>query len=205
MSLFLQAGKPYSPTLELGKVKDGTLQARLYFDRQWQNIENDEFLESELKKQGKSFSGYRKTDVGNFSLEFITKLKSGAISTKRVEAVTEGYRSSLKVMSIPILKNGRKQVFISLTIGSIRSYVFDFDGEHIQRLYQVDSGRVRVSAVKGTNGIWKLQELWPERQWIDESNLGEGRRVTEHTIRRYLHWNSRAFVPDRPGKTRIVP
>jgi len=66
------------------------------------------------------------------------------------------------------LRNGRKQLFISLTMGAVRSWVFDFNGRRLRVPYENTIGRVSTSIAPDDHGGWQIVELWPKYQYEDE-------------------------------------
>lgn len=99
---------------------------------------------------------------------------------------------------------GRKQVFATTGANGFVTKVLDFDGARVRSLYATDGGRVIVCPVRAASGRWKLRERWPVRQWTDVDDLGTGKAVGVNEVERYVHWNGRRFVADRPGPSRII-
>ena len=100
---------------------------------------------------------------------------------------------------------GRKQVFIGSSYGADVSNLYDFDGHSAHTLYTNDYGRVGARPVWLRRLGWRLEEEWPRSQFTDsDEDLGVGIDIGGNCVQRYLHWNGKAFVPDRPGSSEIV-
>lgn len=69
----------------------------------------------------------------------------------------------------PFLKGSScDQLFISLTMGRVQSWVFDFDGKQVKAVYERTSGRVATFLAPNEAGGWEVIELWPKSQYFDE-------------------------------------
>ena len=68
------------------------------------------------------------------------------------------------------LGEDREQVFISLTMGAVRSWVFDYDGKKLKTVYERTKGRVATSVSPSANGGWQIDEHWPKQQFEDVFN-----------------------------------
>ncbi len=67
------------------------------------------------------------------------------------------------------LGNGRNQLFVSVEHGEIKSYLLDFDGRNIRKVYAMDRGRVVAFPTYDAGKYW-IQELWPKGQYRDQFN-----------------------------------
>lgn len=61
----------------------------------------------------------------------------------------------------------REQLFITLTMGRVQSWVFDFDGKNVRAAYERTGGRVATFISPDDQGGWKIMELWPKSQYED--------------------------------------
>jgi hypothetical protein len=141
---------------------------------------------------------------GDFETLYIEFWTTGRRHARSRYEVGSGLAPTVRVECIDFLHVGRKQVFASIKMNAPQPVVLDYDGRKVRKLYEPEGGRVYVSPVKSRGGRWKLREDWPLRQWEDHEDLGVGVLTNGNTVRRFLHWNGHRFVPDRPGRTRIL-
>ena len=111
---------------------------------------------------------------------------------------------SAKVVVADVVHHrGRKQLFVSLKMGGVSAVLYDFDGTKLRKCYDGPAGRVGVDLVKGRGSHWTIVEAWNRIVFEDEEDMGEGYAQLNGAIVRRLYWNGKAFVPIRPGLTRI--
>lgn len=66
-----------------------------------------------------------------------------------------------------LYREDREQLFITLTMGRVQSWVFDFDGKKVRAVYERTEGRVATFISPNDRGGWKITELWPKSQYED--------------------------------------
>ena len=98
---------------------------------------------------------------------------------------------------------GHKQLFVSVENAGVGSYVLDFNGVRLKRLYSNELDRIRVKMVHSSGG-WRLVEYYSKWEWEGKHDLGEGRHYGVNLVSRTLRWRNGRFVPVRPGRSRIA-
>ena len=72
------------------------------------------------------------------------------------------------LMILPMLGNGRSQVFISARFGAVRSFLLDFDGQRVKMIYSRTEGRVDAMPIYQANGKAMILEIWRPREYTGE-------------------------------------
>jgi hypothetical protein len=150
-------------------------------------------------------------------LTFLVSRMTGALRTFRVD-VGECWDNDIWSRDYSVADYvglGRKQVFAETSYGVTVSGLYDCDGTHVRKLYFRDEGRDGAHFVRGKHGGWRLAEYWRYDEYgesgdQDDAEMGAAFVVIQPKghllgeVCRMLHWNGRRFVPDNPGRTRIL-
>jgi hypothetical protein len=147
-----------------------------------------------------SREGRHPWDVSTLHIAFFA---SGARNTQPVPDIV-GFNDGFYVKYADFIGIGRRQLLVEATMEHVETHIFDFDGQRVRSIYEPEGGRVVVTPIRTRGGRWKLREEWGRSQFEDDVDHGDGIDVGGNCIVRYLHWNGKAFVLDRPGETRIL-
>jgi hypothetical protein len=103
---------------------------------------------------------------GDYVLHFQKRSQDRIIATMDFDAgASEGPSNAFAIDYF--VREDRKQVFISVESGGIRSFLLDYDGRRIRSIYARTEGRERVSATRIGNGRCLITEFWPKLQYRD--------------------------------------
>jgi protein-disulfide isomerase len=139
--------------------------------------------------------------VETVSVTFFCRSHGRSISKSMPDLV--GFPDETRIQTADFTHLGHKQVLVSVTMGHVETHIFDFDGRNVKPIYELEEGRVGVRMIRIRDRGWRLQESWGRLAYEDDFDLGTGYDRGNDGIVRYLHWNGKRFVPDRPGPTCI--
>ena len=86
---------------------------------------------------------------------------------KVVKRVTRHLGSTFalnNVQTAEFTRDDRDQLFITLEMGAVRSWMFDFDGKRLTTPYAMEGGRIHVYPSFDKDGNCQIAELWPRLQ-----------------------------------------
>ena len=101
------------------------------------------------------------------SLEF-ARCQDGKVVSKLTFYAGESFGIPNSLVAFNFLGNRRKQVFVSLRYGAVRSFLLDYDGSQLRTLYKRIEGRVMVLPSFDSRGRAILIENWPKREFLEE-------------------------------------
>lgn len=94
-------------------------------------------------------------------------IKGGRVVSNTSMNIGNSIGGARLIMVGDYLNNGRSQIFISTEMGMIASYLLDFDGKSIRKLYEKSTGRVLTFPGLDYDGHFVIQEFWPKQQFFE--------------------------------------
>ncbi|MDX1932489.1 MAG: hypothetical protein SFU56_07775 [Capsulimonadales bacterium] len=139
-------------------------------------------------------------DIRTIAVSFRIGNGARAVRTSSFD-VGETYLRELRFGAYPFTDRHHQQLFITVTLGRVQTFVLAPANGSVRKLYARTGGRVVVKVRRARSGTCNLEEHWPRQQWEDFEDLGPGRfDPATGSVRRVLRWNGRGFVPIAPER-----